>query len=145
LGFRIVWPAILSIVGTSMLMVLGAGAVLLGGLAAGESHVPAGSVDFTPYVLIGLSGLIGLALSLALLLDEKRRRYWGILLLGPCGIASYFFIKFLVLALQTATEPLSPFAYVLFSVPFWGVAGAVWGIFWNKLTLKPTQTFPQSQ
>ena len=86
-----------------------------------------------PYLSIGLSGLVGLGLSLALLFDEARHQLWGILILVPYGAASYYYLTLLYLPvlIHLATIPLPgwfwPLAYALLV----GLAGAIGSIFWK--------------
>ena len=86
-----------------------------------------------PYLSIGLSGLVGLGLSLALLFDEPRHQLWGILILVPYGAASYYYLTLLYLPvlIHLATIPLPgwfwPLAYALLV----GLAGAIGSIFWK--------------
>jgi hypothetical protein len=123
------------------------GAVLLFffiGFAASsyESRPSISFSDVLPYLSIGLSGLVGLGFSLALLFDETRHRLWGILMLVPNGVASYFLIQFFLFVIQHAVGPLSVLLYILASAPFLGLAAAVWGIFWKPLAQKRTQLLP---
>jgi hypothetical protein len=92
-----------------------------------------------PYLAIGLSGLAGVGLSLALLFDEPRHRLWGILVLVPYGSASYYYwtaINWPVLCCL-ASPPLPgwfwPLAYALLV----GLMGAIIGIFWKPRGARP--------
>jgi hypothetical protein len=86
-----------------------------------------------PYLLIGISGLVGLGLSLALLVDEARHRLWGILVLVPYGAASYYYLVhiFLPVFLHFVEIPQPGWFWPLAYAPFLGLAGAIGGILWK--------------
>ena len=86
-----------------------------------------------PYLSIGLSGLVGLGLSLALLFDEARHRLWGILVLVPYGIASFYYLTqlYLPVLIHMATIPLPEWFGALAYGLLLGLAGAIGGILWK--------------
>ncbi len=76
-----------------------------------------------PYLAIGLSGLAGAGLSLALLFDGARHRLWGILALVPYGAASVLCCL--------ASPPLPGWFWPLAGALLLGLMGAIIGIFWK--------------
>ena len=86
-----------------------------------------------PYLSIGLSGLVGLGLSLALLFNEARHRLWGILILVPYGVASYYYLTqlYLPVLIHMATIPLPEWFGPLACALLLGLAGAIGAIFWR--------------
>lgn len=130
---RIVWPAFFSIGGTIILV--GYAVEVLGffSLIAPVYRQPLSFSEAIPYLSIGLSGLIGLGLSLAFLFDEARHRLWGILVLVSYGVASYYYLTqlYLPVLIHMAEIPLGgwfgPLAYALLL----GLAGAIGGILWK--------------
>jgi hypothetical protein len=131
LEIRIVWPALLSTTGAVILSEYSIAALVLLRLAEPVLGPPVGFSVFLPYVSIGLSGLVGLGFSIALLLDRARRRLWGILVLASCGVASYFLIQFWIF-IYLDWLILGFFGvYALAGALFLGATGAIWGILWK--------------
>jgi hypothetical protein len=128
LKIRIVWPALFSIGGA--VIFVGYAIAVLAGPVYGQSL---SFSEALPYLSIGLSGLVGLGLSLALLLDEARHRLWGILVLVPYGVASYYYLVhiFLPSFLHFADIPQPGWLWPLAYAPFLGLAGAIGGILWK--------------
>ena len=128
---RIVWPALFPIAGTIILV--GYSIAVLGffSLARPVYDQPLSFSDALPYLSIGLSGMVGLGFSLALLFDETHHRLWGILVLVPCGAASYYYLTQLFLPALIrldATIPLPVWFWPLAYALFLGLAGAISGI-----------------
>lgn len=130
---RIVWPALFPAVGTVILM--GYAIAVLGffSLAGPVYGQPLSPDEAIPYLSIGLSGLVGMGLSLALLFDEHRHRIWGILVLVPYGTASYYYLNqiYLPVLIRMAEIPLGEWFWPLAYALFFGLAGAVGGILWK--------------
>jgi hypothetical protein len=144
LKIRIVWPALFPIAGT--IMFVGYAIAVLGffSLARPVYDQPLSFSETLSYLSIGLSGLVGLGFSLALLFDEARHRLWGILVLVSCGAASYYYLTQLFLPALIrldATIPLpgwfGPLAYALFL----SLVGAIGGILWKP---KEPRTEPRA-
>jgi len=133
LKIRIVWPAFFSIAGTVILLSYAIGVLGFFSLARPAYSQPLSFNESLPYLAIGLSGLVGLGLSLTLLFDEARHRLWGILVLVPYGAASYYYLNqlFLPVFLHFADIPLPGWFWPLAYAPFLGLAGAVGGILWK--------------
>jgi len=149
LKIRIVWPAFFSIAGTVVLV--GYSIAVLGffSLARPVYDQPLSFGEALPYLSIGLSGLVGLGFSLALLFDEARHRLWGILVLVPCGAASYYYLTQLFLPALIrldATIPLPGWFWPLAYALFLGLAGAIGGILWKprEARAKPRASFNQN-
>ena len=130
---RIVRPAFFSIAGTIILVVYAVEVLGFFPLIGPVYGQPLSFSEAIPYLSIGLSGLVGLGLSLALLFDEARRRLWGILVLVPYGVASFYYLTqlYLPVLIRMAEIPLpgwfGPLGYALLL----GLAGAIGGIFWK--------------
>jgi len=133
LEIRIVWPAFFSIAGTVILIGYAVAVLGLFSLARPVYDQPLSFSEAFPYLSIGLSGLVGLGLSLALLFDEARHRLWGILVLAPYGTASFHYLNqiFLPVLDHLATIPLPGWFWPLAYAPFLGLAGAIGGILWK--------------
>jgi hypothetical protein len=134
LKIRIVWPALFSIAGTVVLV--GYAIAVLGffSLARPVYDQPLSFSEALPYLSIGISGLVGLGFSFALLFDEARHRLWGILVLVPYGAGSYYYLTqlfFPALIRLDATIPLPGWFWPLAYSLFLGFAGAIGGIFWK--------------
>jgi len=86
-----------------------------------------------PYLSIGLSGLVGLGFSIALLFDEARHLLWGILVLAPYGTAFFYYVTqiHLPVLIHLATIPLPGWFWPLAGALFLGLTGAILGIFWK--------------
>jgi hypothetical protein len=86
-----------------------------------------------PYLSIGLSGLVGLGLSLALLLNEAHHRLWGILVLAPYGTASFYYLTqlYFPVLIRLATIPLPGWFWPLAVALVLGLTGAIGGILWK--------------
>ncbi len=78
-----------------------------------------------PYLSIGLSGLVGLGFSIALLFDEARH--------PPYGAASFYYVTqiHLPVLIHLATIPLPGWFWPLAGALFLGLTGAILGIFWK--------------
>ena len=134
LEIRIVWPALFSVAGTVILVDYALAVLRIFSLAGPLYDQPLSFNEALPYMSIGISGLVGLGLSLALLFDEARHRHWGILVLVPYGVASFYYLNqlYFPVLIRMATIPLpgwfGPLAYALFL----GLAGTVGGILWKS-------------
>ncbi len=86
-----------------------------------------------PYLSIGLSGLAALGFSLALLFEEARHRFWGILVVAPYGTGSFYYLTqlYFPVLIHNATIPLPEWFWPLAGALFLGLAGAVGGIIWK--------------
>ena len=141
--FRLVWPAIVLIAGATILTAFAA--IFLGFFFVASFIAMGQSLSFNdvlPYLSIGLSGLVGSFLSIALMLDEAHHRLWGILGLVPSAVASYFLLQWFQFVLREAIGPLSRWLYILASSPLLVLAGAIGGILWRPLAQKRTRTLP---
>jgi hypothetical protein len=133
LEIRIVWPAFLSTMGAVIL--LGYAIAVLGfvSLAAPVYAEPLSFSEALPYLSIGLSGLVGLGFSLLLLFDEARHRLWGIMVLVPYGVASFYYLIWIYLPvlIHLAFIPLPGWFGPLAGALLLGFTGAIWGILWK--------------
>ena len=86
-----------------------------------------------PYLAIGLLGLAGAGLSLALLFDGACHRLWGILALVPYGATSYYYITEInwPVLCCLASPPLPGWFWPLAGALLLGLMGAIIGIFWK--------------
>ena len=135
LEIRIVWPALFSVAGTVVLVGYALAVLRIFSIAGPVYDQQLSFSEAIPYMSIGISGLVGLGFSIALLFDEPRHRLWGIMVLVPYGIASYYYLTqiYLPVLFRMADIPLGvgwfwPLAYALFV----GLAGAIGGILWKQ-------------
>ncbi len=127
---RIVWPALFSIAGAVVLVSYAIAVLGFFSLARPAYDRSLSFSEALPYLAIGLSGLAGAGLSLALLFDEARHRLWGILVLVPYGAASYYYIteiNYPVLCCL-ASIPLPGWLWPLAYALMLGLVGAIGGI-----------------
>ena len=141
LEIRIVWPALLSVAGTVVLVGYALAVLRIFSIAGPVYDQPLSFSEAIPYKSIGISGLVVLGFSLPLLFDEARHLLWGILVLVPYGTASYYYLTALHLPvlIRLATIPLGEWFWPLAYALLFGLAGAVGGILWKP---RETRTEP---
>jgi hypothetical protein len=139
LKIRIVWPAFFSIGGAVVLVSYAIAVLGFFSLARPVYDQHLSFSEALPYLAIGISGLAGAGLSIALLLDEARHRLWGILVLVPYGAASYYYITAInwPVLCCLASIPLPGWFWPLAYALLLGLAGAIGGIFWKPRVARP--------
>jgi hypothetical protein len=131
LARRIVWPALLSVLGTIPIFAFGS---LILNVYLGLSNIEPHILENVIIIGSGLApGLWLLLFSLLLLLDGARQRDWGIA--ATISFAFPSVISVIALAYLLVGQTLAgvqQYILVLYLTgPLVGLAGAVWGLLWN--------------
>lgn len=135
MSVRLVWPALLCVLGASSV------ASLLSFLAFAFFLLAAGGYTSTGEAIVtGLELLVPVfwlfAVSLLLLVDKARKLVWGILATISFGFGSI--ISVLVFAQILGGTSVGSFDQTIIIIaaagPLFGLAGSVWALFWK---LKP--------
>jgi hypothetical protein len=132
LARRIVWPALLSVIGTIPIFAFGA---LTLNVYLGLSNIEPHIFDNVIIIASGVGPpLLLLLFSLLLLLDGARQGDWGIVatisFAFPSGISV---IAFAYLFMGQSLEGVQSYVLVLYLAgPLVGLAGAIWGLLWKS-------------
>ena len=129
---RIVWPALLSALGTIPIFAFGA---LILNAYLGLSNIEPHILDNAIIISSGLAPALWLLLfSLLLLLDGAHQRDWGIVATISFGFPSVIsVIAFAYLLIGQTLDGVQSYILVLYLTgPLVGLVGAVWGLLWNS-------------